>query len=244
MRRKKRDRSIRLLFIFLFALTMAYFEASVVVYLRIIAYPSGFSFPLEPVPAFVVGTEIGREAASLIMIFTVAMMSGRNRRERFGCFLFIFGIWDMFYYLILRVLIGWPETLLTWDVIFLIPVVWSGPVLAPVIVAAGMTGFGCLLIMDESKRDRRRIMDTPSRVILSAGFLTLFSAFIWDYTGFVLKQGCGTMLDVLFDMSRVYIPVRFPWPVFLFGVALLNWAVLRTWKKGSEKDKETQGEDI
>jgi hypothetical protein len=34
------------------------------------------------------------------------------------------------------VLIGWPATLMDWDILFMIPLRWWGPVLSPVLIAA------------------------------------------------------------------------------------------------------------
>ena len=61
------------------------------------------------------------------MLLAVAYIAGGNGPQRFGYFLLSFGIWDVFYYVFLKVLIGWPESLLTWDVLFLIPLTWVGP---------------------------------------------------------------------------------------------------------------------
>ena len=119
-----------------YAVAMAYIESAVVVYLRLIYYPQGFDFPLRVIEPWVGAIEVGREAATLVMLLAVAWVSGRDRWERFLHFSFTFAVWDIFYYLWLRVFLGWPPSLMTWDILFLIPVPWVAPVLAPVLVSA------------------------------------------------------------------------------------------------------------
>jgi hypothetical protein len=133
---------LRLILVCLFGLCMAYFEAAVVVYLRELYYPEGFSLPLKVIDRHVLHVELGREAASLLMILSAAALAGRRFWERFGYFLIIFGVWDIFYYVWLAVTLRWPASLLEWDVLFLIPRPWLGPVLAPVLVALLMIVFG------------------------------------------------------------------------------------------------------
>jgi len=129
--------------LFFFSVAFAYIESAVVVYLRAIFYQDGFNFPLtafEEIAGFgpYLVTEIGREAATLVLMFTASYMLGRNFRRRFAYFLTIFAVWDIFYYIWLKVLIGWPASILDWDVLFLMPAVWAAPVLAPVITSLTM----------------------------------------------------------------------------------------------------------
>ena len=119
-----------------YAVAMAAVESAVVVYLR--ALHSGDA-PLSvlqyELPTRLILIEVGREIATVVMILAVAVLAARARREVFLYFALMFGIWDIFYYVWLWVFIGWPPSLLTWDILFLIPVPWVGPVLAPVIVS-------------------------------------------------------------------------------------------------------------
>ena len=80
-----------------YAIAMAYVESAVVVYLRALYYPQGFAFPLAPLPPDMVAIEIGREAATLVMLLGVAMLAGRERWERFPVFCVSFGVWDLFW---------------------------------------------------------------------------------------------------------------------------------------------------
>ncbi len=131
----EKSRTGLLFFLFLFGVVMAYFEAAVVVYLRQLYYPEGFRFPLKVIENHVLLVEIGREAASIVMLLAVALIAGRSFYERFAFFAIIFAVWDIFYYIWLKVLLGWPEGLFDWDILFLIPMPWIAPVLSPVIVS-------------------------------------------------------------------------------------------------------------
>jgi membrane protein implicated in regulation of membrane protease activity len=63
----------------------------------------------------------------------------------------MFAIWDIFYYIFLWLLIGWPESFFTWDILFLLPVTWVGPVLAPVINSLTMIVLAGLILLADRK---------------------------------------------------------------------------------------------
>ncbi|MRR23953.1 hypothetical protein EG830_13360, partial [bacterium] len=136
----------RFAWIAVFAAAMGFLEGIVVIYLRELYYPDGFEFPLKLMSSDLVTAEWIREVATLIMLATVGIITGRNGLQRLFYALFAFGVWDIFYYVALNLLIGWPETLLTWDLLFLIPVSWLGPVLAPVINSLTMILMALLFI--------------------------------------------------------------------------------------------------
>lgn len=148
----------RFITVVLFSIAFAYIEAAVVVYLRTIFYPNGFHFPLEifgttPIWRKFLLTEIGREAATLVIIVTGSLISGQNKQQRTAYFLTIFAVWDLFYYVWLKVLIDWPASIMDWDVLFLIPITWASPVLAPVLVSLAMLVFaGVILYLDSEQR--------------------------------------------------------------------------------------------
>ena len=125
----------KIIFSSLFAISMAYLESAVVVYLRELYYPDGFQFPLTGIPLRILIIEIGREAATILMLYAYAKSVGSNGREVMAYFSLNFGVWDIWYYIWLKLLLDWPATILDWDILFLIPVPWVGPVLAPVIVS-------------------------------------------------------------------------------------------------------------
>ena len=182
---------------------MAYVESAVVVYLRAIYYPQSFAFPLAPLPPHMVAIEIGREAATLVMLLGVAMLAGRERWERFPAFCVSFGVWDLFYYVWLWLLLGWPPSLLTWDVLFLIPVPWTGPVLAPVIVSVLLV-VGGLLLLRKGERGEPVRFPIPLRILALAGALLVLGSFVLDFR-LVLRQ---------------VQPPPFRWGLFGTGVSL------------------------
>ncbi len=154
---------------------MAFVESAVVVYLRAIYYPSGFSFPITIIPDRMAGIEVGREAATLLMLLAVSVLAGSDRWERFLCFCLAFGVWDIFYYVWLRVFIGWPTSLLTWDILFLIPVPWIGPVVAPLTVSIGLIGGSLWLLRLKTRGVRLRFSGWHWALAIAGGMLVLAS---------------------------------------------------------------------
>ncbi len=134
-----------------FSIAFANIEASVVVYLRHIFHPDGFHFPMTvfgegPHWRRFLFTEIGRETATIVLILTGAWLSGRNLQQRVAYFLTIFAIWDIFYYVWLKVLINWPASIMDWDILFLIPVTWASPVLYPVLISILWLAFAVVIL--------------------------------------------------------------------------------------------------
>src|SRR5215510_11378331 len=123
----------RWLVVVTYAAAMAWVESAVVFYLRTMVDRLE---PYQPNPLpFATGfglAEVVREFATIVMLLTVGILAGRTWRSRLGYFAIAFGVWDIFYYVYLKILCGWPHSLFDWDVLFLIPVPWWGPILAPV----------------------------------------------------------------------------------------------------------------
>ena len=149
--------AVRLCLLIAFGAAFAYIESSVVVYLRAIFYREGFAFPIanfasmEGATRFVL-IEIGREAATLVLIVSSAWLMARSLRHRVAYFLIIFAVWDIFYYVWLKLLLDWPASLLDWDILFLIPAVWAGPVLAPLVTTAVMLWLAIVLLGERRMR--------------------------------------------------------------------------------------------
>ena len=184
-----------------FGVTMAFFEAAIVVYLRAIAYPGGFSFPLVMLDTKLAVVEVAREFASLVMIGAVAFLAGRRGSERFAWYMFIFGVWDIFYYVFLKLVLGWPASLLETDILFLIPVPWVGPVLAPVLVSIALISAGLSIVVLQDR-------GTPVRLT-------------WRNLG--LEIVCGLLVIVSFclDWRNVLtggLPAPFAWWLFATGL--------------------------
>jgi hypothetical protein len=168
-----------LLWVILFGLAFAYIESTVVVYLRALYYPQGFAFPLDPAMHPHLVLEIVREAATIIVLLAVAMLAGTEPWERFGYFLTAFGVWDLFYYVWLRVAVGWPVSVTDWDVLFLIPLPWIGPVIAPVLVAVLMIVCGVPMVHRVAAGEYFR-PGVPSWVLGSCGTGILLYSFMSD----------------------------------------------------------------
>ena len=214
--------------VLLFGIAFGYVEAAVVTYLR----PQFFStramfnphssrdelFPMLTLeqtriagPGMVktVGTEVVREAATLLMLGAVAAVAGGNLRQWLAFFLLTFGTWDIAYYAFLKILIDWPKSLLTWDILFLIPVPWSGPVLAPALAALMMVAAALAYLWRESSGRPVRLK-AIHWLCADAGALLILAAFIWDYRT-VMEGG---------------MPNSFNWPLFALGEVLWVAALL------------------
>lgn len=203
--------SQKLLLVFIFSLTMAYVESAVVVYLRELYYPDGFTFPIKLIPEKIIFIELGRELATIVMLFSVAMISGKLLVERTAYFLFAFGVWDIFYYLWLKVFINWPESLLTDDLLFLIPVPWISPVLAPVLVSITFISFS-VLALNKIQSGIHIKANKISLAMILIGVILILMSFIWNYEKRINSVS----------------PVEFLWAVFLIGLLFISAGFLKT----------------
>ncbi len=127
-----------LLAVIIISIAMAALESAVVVYLRALFYPDGFTVALKLIDQRILLIEIAREGATLVMLIGIGGLAGINFKDRFAYFLLSFAVWDIFYYVWLKAFIDWPSSVLEWDILFLIPFTWLGPVLAPVICSVTM----------------------------------------------------------------------------------------------------------
>jgi hypothetical protein len=211
----------------IFAVAMGYVEAAVVVYLRRLYYPHGFSFPLAGIDSSIAGAEVVRELATIVMLGSVGVIAGRTRAQRFAYFVYAFGIWDIVYYLGLKATLGWPQSLLTWDILFLFPVPWVGPVLAPCLVAATMIAFGVLIVRAVERGSEERVT-RRELAMLAAGTMIMLACFMTDWLrneGVTLVQNLASHRDPLTGLDS-YVPHEFPWLAFLVGEAAVVIAVV------------------
>jgi hypothetical protein len=172
-------------------------------------------YQADPLPMHgALGTvELWREAATLVMIAMVGLLAGRTWRRRVGYAALAFGVWDIFYYVFLRLISGWPRTLLDWDVLFLLPLPWWGPVLAPVSIALLMILWGTLAT--ESGEDAA---DARWAWALGwAGIVLALAVFMID-SWRALPGGRQAILRVL--------PTTFNWPLFWVSLLLMASPVL------------------
>jgi len=207
----------RLGWVAVYALAMAYVEAAVVVYLRRVF---GIVDLLRDVAVYdprIVAIEIGREAATLVMLLAVGFTAGRSRQARLGFALFAFGAWDILYYVWLQVLIGWPGSLATHDVLFLVPLPWWGPVIAPVLIALLCLALGALLVVRDDQGRTVRLGGAGWGALLGGVILVLYS-FMADALR-ALPAGAE-------ELSRLK-PGPFSWPAYLAGLGAVGFAVWR-----------------
>jgi hypothetical protein len=166
--------------------------------------------------------EVWREAATVIMLATVGWLAGRRGAERLAHSLFAIALWDIAYYIWLKAPIGWPQTLLDWDILFLIPIRWWGPVAAPVLIALPICADGTLALLRISRG--RGLPFTPARVAAVAlgalpGLYVFTSDSLW-----ALLQGQAQWTTLR--------PSSFQWPLFLVGLALMALPSLQAvWPK-------------
>jgi hypothetical protein len=199
----------RWLLVVVFAAAMAWVESAVVFYLRVFI-DRVQPYQLDPLPiSFGFGqVELIREAATMLMLVCIGWLAGSNWRARFGYLLLAFGVWDILYYVYLMVLSGWPTSFWDWDILFLIPLPWWGPVLAPVSIAV-------LMVITGSAITQIPAWPRPIAWMASLlGALLVLYTFMADALS-ALGDGPQAVRDIL--------PASFNWP--LFGIALLCMAV-------------------
>lgn len=214
-----------LLLLFIFSIAMGFLESAVVVYLREIYYPHGFSFPLVSLEPQILITELLREAATLIMLLTVAILAGRNTAERFAYFLFCFAIWDIFYYVFLWMLIGWPASLLEWDILFLIPVPWAGPVLAPCLLSLTMICYtGSILALQQQHCPVT--LKFRDWILMTTGCLIIIVSFTIPYLKLMAETSGRTSSGELLQKISNYTPGNYNWFLFSTGEFILLIAIL------------------
>ena len=213
----------------IFSVAMGYLEAAVVIYLRRLYYPDGFAFPLVPITPDIGMIEFLREAATIIMLLGIAVIAGRNTAQRFALFIFCFAVWDIFYYVFLKVFDGWPASLLTWDILFIIPVPWVGPVLAPCLVSLTMIVL-TLVIIFAAEKDQHVRIGWLSWVLIIIGALDIILSFTIDYYSYVMANGHSAWkptddLGLFYDIAH-YVPQSFDWRIFLLGEFLILGAIV------------------
>jgi len=217
MREKK-----RWLIVVLFAAAMAWVESAVVAGLRTLvnriepyqANPLPFAPKLGEV-------ELVREAATLIMLFAVGCLAGDTRQKRWGFALLAFGVWDILYYVFLKIIVDWPHSLWDWDILFLLPLPWWGPVIAPIIIAVMMMIFGTLV----TQFDRGAHPIWPTR-----------RAWICNLSGtalalIVFMSDAIRAIDGGIETIRNVLPLWFNWPIFTIALVLMAAPVIEVGKQ-------------
>jgi len=215
-----------LIVVLIYSIAMALLESSVVVYLRELYYPNGFQFPLNAVSRDLSMVEISREFATLIMLLTIAVLSAETWLKRFAYFLISFAIWDIFYYIFLYIFIKWPMNILEWDILFLIPTVWTGPVISPVILAVLMLVLGGAILHFNRKWDAPLTKTHWTGLLL--GSILALGAFMYDFISFALDH-FGKLSAIPLDPDvwiHLYSPGAFPWVLFLISCGIITTSIL------------------
>ncbi len=153
--------------------------------------------------------EIGREAATIVILAGTALAIAKDLGEWGAAFVIAVGTWDITFYLFLKTLLNWPASPFTWDIFFIIPVPWVSPVLAPVVVSAAMIGAGVWHLRREATHNPIRLGRWNWAGIV-VGAATIIASFTVDYRNVV---GGG-------------MPYPFHWALFGIGltIALLGYA--------------------
>ncbi len=208
----------RWLTVVVFASAMAWVESAVVYDLRTMVDRIE---PYQPNPLPIIGglgpVELVREAATMVMLLTVGILAGRTWRSRLGYSAVAFGVWDICYYVFLKLICGWPHSLMDWDILFLLPLPWWGPVLAPVSIALLMIAWGTLASQTEE---------------WSFGGARLWGAWTLNLlgTGLALHTFMADALRIAnhgTEALRNMLPGQFNWPLFGVALALMAAPVVR-----------------
>jgi hypothetical protein len=202
----------RWLIVTTFAAGMAWVESACVYYLRVLVDRIE---PYQPNPLPIFGTlghvELVREGATLVMLLMVGMLAGRTWRPRLGYAALAFGVWDILYYVFLRIMSGWPSSLLDWDILFLLPLPWWGPVLAPMSIAALMIVWGTLVTQWPDAVAPTR----ATRAAWAVGWTGIVAALAVFMADAIRALPGGP------DAVRQVLPTDFNWPVFAAALVLM-----------------------
>jgi hypothetical protein len=204
----------RMFWLVCWGISFAYIEASVVVYLRKIYYPAGFSFPAVLIEPHIAAVELVREIITLVFMWVVAELVYSSFQCRLAVFMFLFGIWDIFYYVFLKVLLNWPAGMADWDILFLVPLPWVGPVWAPIAVSAGMIWAGTVILT-------RNEQGLPLNLNAAFMFLEVAAGLI-IITSFIIPGQA---------VIHQTVPQHFPWYLFMIGfgggLGAFGWKLMR-----------------
>lgn len=195
-----------------FGVAFGWLEATTVFYLFAVHAPNGpyvggLDYPLAALPARLSVAEVVREACTIVLLASTSWLASTRWAGRLGAFLLLFGLWDLVYYVGLAVLAGWPTSLATWDVLFLIPLPWVGPVWAPALVALVFVAAGSHLFWTSNRPRAYRWLDAA---VLVAAAAAVVVTFLVDW-------------QLVLDRS---LPHRFPPWLFLAAVGVgVGWFV-------------------
>jgi hypothetical protein len=227
---------MRWLVVFVYAVAMAWVESAVVLYLRTMFHRID---PYQANPMPMIGNlgrvEVAREAATLVMLLTVGILAGHTWRRRVGYVAMAFGVWDIFYYIFLKIMCGWPHSVLDWDVLFLIPLPWWGPVLAPMLIALLMIIWGTFA--SQFEHPRKPVL--PEIVASGTGFVGgLIGLLVFMADAMAAVPHGGTAV-------RNVLPKSFNWPLFCVALLLMAAPVIQLgWQSWLQQSRGMQRQEI
>jgi hypothetical protein len=151
------------------------------------------------------------------MLFSVGWIAGKTFQSRVGFTFIAFGLWDIFYYIWLRVFISWPQSILEPDLLFLFPLPWWGPVLSPILIALLMV-IGGIFAVIKIENNKALHIDAWFWLCLITGVLTLLYTFMTDALR-ALPADASTLSGLK--------PSQFNWPLYFLGFGL---GVIALWR--------------
>ena len=205
----------------IFSIAMAALESAVVVYLRALYYPEGFSVAFKLIDVNILKVEILREFATIIMLLMIGYLAGHTFKDRMAYFLLAFAVWDIAYYGWLKVLINWPASIFEWDILFLIPFTWLAPVLAPLICSMTMISLALILLFYSKP------LSAITWGFVTAGSVFILYTFMENYGSLIVANGfIHDFANILqnekfLNLAAGYIPDSYNWTVFLLGEIFL-----------------------
>lgn len=214
--------------IVVFSVAMAALESAVVVYLRALYYRDGFTVAFKLIDKQILSIEILREVATILMLWTVAYLTGKNQKERLAFFLICFAVWDISYYAWLKVFIDWPSSFFEWDILFLIPFTWLGPVLSPIICSITMILLSARLLRSSPEAK----ISILSKSLIGIGTLVILYTYLIDYGNLLWTNNLMTeYLDLLsnekfIQLASVYLPGDYNWTLFGLGELMILTGIL------------------
>ncbi|MGM0650813.1 MAG: hypothetical protein ACQES1_09955 [Bacteroidota bacterium] len=232
-----------IIWVSLFAVAFAMIETAVVIYLREIFYPEGFAFPLQMISPDLAVVEAVREVATMLLLISIAAVATNKFYTGFAWFIYAFAIWDIFYYVFLYVFLGWPENLLVWDVLFLLPFTWVGPVIAPLINSLCMILLAIIII---KYRQNLRIK-LWHWIGLIIGAIIVIVSYTEDYVGFmsddysIIELLSVNNTNEIIEKAGNYIPQQFAWWLFITGVVIHLFIIVDIWWRNDRMVKSKIG---
>jgi len=223
----KKESENTLIGVTIFAIAMGFLETAVVVYLRKLYYPNGFSFPLKGfLSPEIISVEAIREIATIIMLLAVGYLAGKKLSEKFAYFIYAFAIWDISYYVFLKITLAWPQSLFTWDLLFLIPWAWAGPVITPILSSLLLITMA-LLIIHFNDKGKKVIISRKEWTFLIIG--VVFAVYTWLYDS-------GKIIFNNLD-AATYVPTSYNWAIFWLSIIATSAGIISFYLRNKSSKK-------